>query len=75
VGALLSEVTAAVERLRTPVDLPRLRILTLRALAVSKAYEFVDNPEGTAALYADLFRAIGDLMCAIWQEFMTRYGT
>lgn len=30
----------------------------------------VDDPE----LYADLFRAIGDLMCAIWAEFMPRYG-
>jgi uroporphyrinogen decarboxylase len=31
----------------------------------------VDDPE----LYADLFRAIGDLMCAIWGEFMPRYGS
>ncbi|MEI8140085.1 MAG: uroporphyrinogen decarboxylase family protein [bacterium] len=31
----------------------------------------VDDPD----LYADLFRAIGDLMCAIWEEFMPRYGT
>jgi uroporphyrinogen decarboxylase len=31
----------------------------------------VDDPE----LYADLFRAIGDLMCAIWREFMPRYGS
>ena len=30
----------------------------------------VDDPK----LYADLFRAIGDLMCAIWSEFMPRYG-
>lgn len=30
-----------------------------------------DDPE----LYADLFRAIGDLMCAVWAEFMPRYGT
>jgi len=30
----------------------------------------VDDPE----LYADLFRAIGNLMCAIWAEFMLRYG-
>lgn len=30
----------------------------------------VDDPD----LYADLFRAIGDLMCAIWKEFMPRYG-
>lgn len=30
----------------------------------------VDDPE----LYADLFKAIGDLMCGIWQEFMPRYG-
>jgi uroporphyrinogen decarboxylase len=29
----------------------------------------VDDP----ALYADLFRAIGDTMCAIWREFMPRY--
>ena len=26
------------------------------------------------ALYADLFRAIGNLMCTIWKEFMLRYG-
>jgi len=31
----------------------------------------VDDPE----LYADLFRAIGDLMCAVWHEFMPRYGS
>ena len=30
----------------------------------------VDDPE----LYADLFRAVGDLMCEIWGEFMRRYG-
>jgi uroporphyrinogen decarboxylase len=30
----------------------------------------VDDPE----LYADLFRAIGDLMSIIWREFMKRYG-
>lgn len=30
----------------------------------------VDDPE----LYADLYRAIGDLMCAAWREFMPRYG-
>ncbi len=30
----------------------------------------VDDPE----LYADLFRAIGNLMCTIWQEFMPRYA-
>ncbi len=30
----------------------------------------VDDPE----LYADLFKAIGDLMCSIWGEFMARYG-
>lgn len=30
----------------------------------------VDDPE----LYADLFRAIGDLMCAIWSDFLPRYG-
>jgi uroporphyrinogen decarboxylase len=29
-----------------------------------------DDPE----LYADLFRAIGDLMCSIWTEFVPRYG-
>lgn len=29
-----------------------------------------DDPD----LYADLFRAIGDLMCDIWREFMPRYG-
>lgn len=26
-------------------------------------------------LYADVFRSIGDLMCAIWSEFMRRYGS
>jgi uroporphyrinogen decarboxylase len=31
----------------------------------------VDDPD----LYADLFRAIGDLMCAVWREFMARYGS
>lgn len=31
----------------------------------------IDDPE----LYTDLFRAIGDLMCAIWREFMPRYGS
>jgi uroporphyrinogen decarboxylase len=31
----------------------------------------VDDPD----LYADLFRAIGDLMFAIWKEYMPRYGT
>jgi uroporphyrinogen decarboxylase len=31
----------------------------------------VDDPE----LYAGLFRAIGDLMCSIWREFMPRYGS
>jgi uroporphyrinogen decarboxylase len=31
----------------------------------------VDDPE----LYADLFRAIGDLMSAVWKEFMPRYGS
>ncbi len=36
--------------------LPRLRILAQRALSLSKAYEFVDNPEGAANLYANLFR-------------------
>ena len=30
----------------------------------------VDDPD----LYADLFRAIGDLMSAVWREFMPRYG-
>jgi len=30
-----------------------------------------DDPE----LYADVFRAIGDLMCAIWKEFLPRYGS
>lgn len=30
----------------------------------------VDDPD----LYADLFRAIGDLMCTIWEKFMRRYG-
>jgi uroporphyrinogen decarboxylase len=30
----------------------------------------VDDPD----LYADLFRAIGALMCTIWEEFMPRYG-
>lgn len=29
----------------------------------------VDDPD----LYDDLFRAIGDLMCTIWKEFMPRY--
>ncbi len=29
-----------------------------------------DDPE----LYADLFRAIGNLMCTIWEAFMPRYG-
>jgi uroporphyrinogen decarboxylase len=29
-----------------------------------------DDPE----LYDDLFRAIGNLMCAIWEDFMSRYG-
>jgi uroporphyrinogen decarboxylase len=29
----------------------------------------VDDPD----LYADLFRRIGDLMCSIWDEFLTRY--
>jgi uroporphyrinogen decarboxylase len=33
-------------------------------------YMEVDDP----VLYADLFGAIGDLMCAIWSEFMPRYG-
>ena len=30
----------------------------------------VDDPD----LYADLFGAIGNLMCAVWKEFMSRYG-
>lgn len=30
-----------------------------------------DDPE----LYADMFRAIGDLMCAIWREFLLHYGS
>lgn len=30
----------------------------------------VDDPE----LYGDVFRAIGNLMCTIWAEFMPRYG-
>jgi uroporphyrinogen decarboxylase len=30
----------------------------------------VDDPD----LYAELYRAIGNLMCTIWQEFMPRYG-
>jgi uroporphyrinogen decarboxylase len=30
-----------------------------------------DDPD----LYADLFRAIGDLMAAVWSEFMPRYGS
>ncbi len=29
----------------------------------------MDDPE----LYTDLFRKIGDLMCAIWREFLSRY--
>jgi len=29
-----------------------------------------DDPD----LYGDLFRAIGNLMCTIWEEFMPRYG-
>ncbi len=35
------------------------------------AYMEADDP----ALYADLFRAIGNLMCTIWEEFMLRYGS
>jgi uroporphyrinogen decarboxylase len=30
----------------------------------------MDDPE----LYADVFGAIGDLMCALWSDFMPRYG-
>jgi len=30
----------------------------------------VDDPD----LYADLFRAIGDLLCTLWTAFMPRYG-
>jgi uroporphyrinogen decarboxylase len=30
----------------------------------------VDDPD----LYADVFRAIGDTLCAIWSEFLPRYG-
>ncbi len=33
-------------------------------------YMEADDPE----LYVDLFRAIGDLMCATWLKFMPRYG-
>lgn len=34
------------------------------------SYMQVDDPE----LYADLFQAIGDLMYAVWAEFLPRYG-
>jgi uroporphyrinogen decarboxylase len=34
------------------------------------AYVMADDP----ALFADLFRKIGDLMVTIWETFLTRYG-
>ena len=41
--------------------LPRLRALTHRALAMAKAYEFVDNAPGAAAIYVDLLKLVQHL--------------
>jgi hypothetical protein len=41
--------------------LPRLRALTRRALAAAKAYEFVDNAPGAAAIYVDLLKLVQHL--------------
>ena len=41
--------------------LPCLRALTRRALAVAKAYEFVDNAPGAAAIYVDLLKLVQHL--------------
>lgn len=41
--------------------LPRLRALTQRAQAMAKAYEFVDNAPGAAAIYVDLLKMVQHL--------------
>ena len=41
--------------------LPCLRALTRRALAMAKAYEFVDNAPGAAAIYVDLLKLVQHL--------------
>lgn len=41
--------------------LPRLRALTRRAHATAKAYEFVDNEPGAAAIYAALLKMVQHL--------------
>jgi hypothetical protein len=41
--------------------LPRLRALTRRAQAMAKAYEFVDNAPGAAAIYVDLLKMVQHL--------------
>lgn len=41
--------------------LPRLRALTHRAQAMAKAYEFVDNTPGAAAIYVDLLKLVQHL--------------
>ena len=41
--------------------LPPVRGLAYRALMLAKAYEYVDNPQGSAGVYADLFRLVEHL--------------
>ncbi|MFH0954373.1 MAG: hypothetical protein V1873_08595 [Verrucomicrobiota bacterium] len=55
--------TACAFPIRTPRDvaldlshIPRLRLLSVRALAAAKAYEYADNTQGAATIYVDLLR-------------------
>ena len=41
--------------------LPPLRSLAYRALMLAKAYEYVDNPQGAAGVYIDIFRLVEHL--------------
>ena len=41
--------------------LPPLRSMAYRALMLAKAYEYVDNPQGAAGVYVDIFRLVEHL--------------